>query len=171
MSICELQIYSVISFFLGDLVSGFFSYVVAYTVQGKKRRRKNHELFSCEVEYSQLRWGLDKFRDIGFSSTRPLWRCCPKKFSRGSWQILLLKNTVTPGIVKMDSTRSTNYFTVNRRPCRASFITHQHLILLCLVETPPGSHPMNSSFSHCMNTYFYDLPNLNFLGITSTIDR
>lgn len=27
--------------------------------------------------------------------------CCPKKFSRGSWQIWLLRKTVTPGILKM----------------------------------------------------------------------
>lgn len=45
---------------------------------------------------------------FGFSFTLPLCRCCPKKFSRGSWHILLLRNTVTPGIVKTYSTNSTN---------------------------------------------------------------
>ena len=38
---------------------------------------------------------------LGFSLTRPHWRSWPKKFSKGSWQMRLLRNTVTPGMVKI----------------------------------------------------------------------
>ena len=50
---------------------------------------------------------------FGFSFTLPLCRCLPKKFSSGSWQIRLLRNAVTPSIVKRYSTNSTKASTVN----------------------------------------------------------
>ena len=43
---------------------------------------------------------LTNSEDDGFPLALPRWCCCPKKFSNGSWQILLLRNTPTPGIVK-----------------------------------------------------------------------
>ena len=44
---------------------------------------------------------------VGFSFTQPLWRWQPKNFSRGSWLILSLKKTSTPGMVKIKRTSST----------------------------------------------------------------
>ena len=43
---------------------------------------------------------------VGFSCVLPICRWHPKNFSRGSWHNLLLKNTVTPGIVKRCFTNS-----------------------------------------------------------------
>ena len=48
----------------------------------------------------------------GFSFTLPRCLCCPKKFSRGSWQSRFDKNTLTPGTaVNRYSTSSTNDIT------------------------------------------------------------
>lgn len=41
----------------------------------------------------------------GFSFTRPLCLCLPKKFSRGSWHRRLLRNTLTPSMVNTNLTR------------------------------------------------------------------
>jgi len=49
---------------------------------------------------------------VGFSLVAPHCLCIPKYFSRGSWQILLLKKQVTPGILKIASTSSTKEQTV-----------------------------------------------------------
>ena len=50
---------------------------------------------------------------FGCSLALPRWRCCLKKFSRGSWQILLLRKTVTPGMVNIYWTSSMNDSTIN----------------------------------------------------------
>ncbi len=48
---------------------------------------------------------------FGFSLDLPLCLCWPKKFSTGSWHNLLLRNSVTPGIVNRYLTNSTNDLT------------------------------------------------------------
>ena len=58
---------------------------------------------------------LTNSEDDGFPLALPRWRCCPKKLSNGSWQILLLRNTPTPGIVKSYWTSSTNAITEEKK--------------------------------------------------------
>lgn len=75
---------------------------------------------------------LMKSQALGFSFTAPLWRCCPKNFSIGSWQSLLLKNSFTPGIVKTNSTISTNDLTVEKNVWIIHLCTcmHRHTLAM-----------------------------------------
>ena len=49
---------------------------------------------------------------VGFSLPPPLWRCFPKKLSRGSWEKRSLSRNLTPGRLRRKRPISTNDFTV-----------------------------------------------------------
>ena len=51
---------------------------------------------------------------VGLSLVPPDWRCMPKYFSKGSWQIRLLKKHVTPGILKTKVYSSKNEETTHK---------------------------------------------------------